>query len=43
MRIPETIVEEIMRKADIVEVAQSFFELKKAGDNDFKACCPFHN
>ncbi len=43
MRIPQTVIDEIMRKADIVEVAQGFFELKKAGDNDFKACCPFHN
>ncbi|MCQ2397501.1 MAG: CHC2 zinc finger domain-containing protein, partial [Lentisphaeria bacterium] len=44
MRIPENTIEEILQRANIVDVAQSFhMELKKAGDNTFKACCPFHN
>lgn len=43
MRIPEKAVEEVLRKSDLVEVARSFIELRKAGGNDFTACCPFHD
>ncbi len=43
MAIPQEIIEEIRNRTDIVEVAHAFhLELKKAGGNDFKACCPFH-
>ena len=43
MRIPEATVEAIKDKADLAEVARAFIELKNAGSNTFKACCPFHH
>ena len=44
MKIPQQTIDEIFQRADIVDVARAFhLELKKAGDNTFKACCPFHN
>ena len=39
--IPPEVIDEIRQRADIVDVARSFLELKKRG-NDFWACCPFH-
>lgn len=35
--------EEIRRRADIVEVIEQFVALRPAGNNRFKACCPFHD
>ncbi len=44
MRIPESAIQDVIHRADIVDIARSFhLDLKKAGDNNFKACCPFHN
>jgi DNA primase len=40
--IPQTFIDELMARADIVEVIGSRVQLKKAG-REFKACCPFHN
>ncbi len=40
--IPETTVDEILRRSNIVEVINSFVPLKKAGAGSWKACCPFH-
>jgi len=40
-RIPEKFIDELLIRADIVEVIDSRVPLKKAG-KDFKACCPFH-
>ena len=40
--IPESIIEEIQLRSDIVEVINTYIPLKKAGAN-FKAHCPFHN
>ena len=40
--IPETTVDEILRRSNIVEVINSFVPLAKAGGGDWKACCPFH-
>ena len=39
--IPESIVDEVRERADLVEVVGQFVELKKAG-REFKALCPFH-
>lgn len=41
-RIPETVLEDILSKIDIVEVISGFMPLKRAGRN-FKANCPFHH
>ena len=43
MRISEKSIEELLRNADLVDVARAFLELKKVSGNDFAACCPFHN
>ena len=41
-RIPEGDIEEIRARADILEVASEFVELKQAGKN-YKGLCPFHS
>ena len=41
--IPDEILERIRDRADIVEVAASYIQVKRAGSNRFKALCPFHN
>ena len=40
--IPEEILDEIRRKADLAQIVGSFTELKKKGGDDLWACCPFH-
>ena len=40
--IPQTFIDELIARADIVEVIGSRVSLKKAG-REYKACCPFHN
>ena len=40
-RIPKSFIDELIARADIVEVIASKLPLKKAG-REFKACCPFH-
>lgn len=40
--IPRTFIDELLARADIVEVVDSRVSLKKAGTN-YTACCPFHN
>lgn len=40
--IPDSIVEEIRERTDLVEVVGRHVELKKSG-SEFKALCPFHN
>jgi DNA primase len=40
-RIPQHFIDELMQRADIVEVIGSRVPLKKAG-REYKACCPFH-
>lgn len=40
--IPESFVDALLDRADIVEVISDSITLKKVG-NSFKACCPFHN
>ena len=41
-RIPQTFIDELIARADIVEVIGGRVQLKKAG-REYKACCPFHN
>jgi len=40
-RIPQAFIDELIARADIVELIGSRVQLKKAG-REFKACCPFH-
>ncbi len=41
-RIPQSFVDELLARTDIVEVVDSRVRLKKAGKN-YSACCPFHS
>jgi DNA primase len=41
-RIPQTFIDELIARADIVEVIGSRVPLKRAG-REYKACCPFHD
>ncbi|HEX3844328.1 MAG TPA: DNA primase [Steroidobacteraceae bacterium] len=40
--IPQGFIDELIARADIVEVIGSRVQLKKAG-REYRACCPFHN
>jgi DNA primase len=40
-RIPQDFINDLIDRADIIEVIQSRIQLKKAG-REYKACCPFH-
>lgn len=40
-RIPQHFIDELIQKADIVDIVGSRVPLKKAG-REYKACCPFH-
>ncbi len=40
--IPRTFIDELIARANIVEVVGSRIALKKAG-REYKACCPFHS
>jgi DNA primase len=40
-RIPQAFIDDLLARADIVELIGSRVELKKAG-REYKACCPFH-
>ncbi len=41
-RIPQSFIDELIARTDIVELIGSRVPLKKQG-REFKACCPFHN
>jgi hypothetical protein len=41
-KLHKDFIEEVKERADIVEVASSYTELRKAG-KEFVGCCPFHN
>lgn len=41
-RIPQTFIDELIARADIVEIVGSRVPLRKAG-REYKACCPFHD
>lgn len=42
MNIDQSIIDEVIRKSDIVDVISKNLKVKKSGSNYF-ACCPFHN
>ena len=39
----DPVTEEIRRRADIIEIVGQYVQLKAAGGDRFKACCPFHD
>ena len=41
-RIPQSFIDELVARADIVELIGARVPLKKAG-HEYKACCPFHD
>jgi len=41
-RIPQSFIDELIARADVVEIIGSRVALKKAG-REYKACCPFHD
>ncbi len=41
-RIPQSFIDEIITRADIVEIIDGFVSLKKKG-KEYMACCPFHD
>jgi DNA primase len=41
-RIPQNFIDDLLARADIVEIIDARVPLKKAG-RDYVACCPFHN
>jgi len=41
-RIPQTFIDDLLNRIDIVEVIDARVPLKKAG-REYQACCPFHN
>jgi len=41
-RIPQDFIDDLIQRADIVEIISSRVQLKKAG-REYKAPCPFHN
>ena len=40
--IPESFIQELLHRVDIVDLIDKHVPLKKAGAN-YAACCPFHN
>jgi len=42
-RIPESFIETLIERSDIVEIVGSRVDLKPAGRGEFKALCPFHD
>jgi DNA primase len=40
--IPESFIQELLARVDIVDVVERYVTLKKAGAN-YQACCPFHS
>ncbi|MFW2404849.1 MAG: CHC2 zinc finger domain-containing protein, partial [Gammaproteobacteria bacterium] len=41
-RIPQDFIDDLIQRADIVEIISARVKLKKAG-REYKAPCPFHN
>ena len=41
-RIPQTFIDDLISRADIIEVINARVPLKKKG-KEYSACCPFHN
>ena len=43
MAIPQSVIEDIRARCDIVDVVGTFVQLKRSGSSSFKGLCPFHN
>ena len=41
-RIPQSFIDDLLARTDIVDLIDQRVKLKKAGKN-YQACCPFHN
>lgn len=41
-RIPQSFIDELLTRVDVIDVVDSRVKLKKTGKN-YSACCPFHN
>lgn len=41
-RIPQSFIDDLLARTDVVDVVESRIKLRKAGKN-YSACCPFHN
>ncbi|MBB5018577.1 DNA primase [Chitinivorax tropicus] len=41
-RIPDSFIQDLLNRVDIVDVVDRYVPLKKSG-SEYKACCPFHN
>ena len=41
-RIRDTDIEEVRRKANLIDIASEYLQVRKAGSGRFKALCPFH-
>jgi len=41
-RIPQSFIDDLLARVDVVDVVDSRVKLKKSGKN-YSACCPFHN
>ncbi|WP_276783952.1 DNA primase [Thalassolituus oleivorans] len=41
-RIPQSFIDELLARLDVIDVVDSRVKLKKTGKN-YSACCPFHN
>jgi DNA primase (bacterial type) len=39
--IPQSFIDDLLNRTDIVDVVSSRVQMKKAGKN-YTACCPFH-
>lgn len=42
-RIPESFIESMMERTDIVDVIGDYVQLKRSSGNKYTACCPFHS
>ena len=40
--IPDSFIEELLARSDVVEVIERRVPLKRVG-SEFQACCPFHD
>ncbi|MAR01442.1 MAG: DNA primase [Oceanospirillaceae bacterium] len=41
-RIPQSFIDELLTRVDVIDIVDSRVKLKKTGKN-YSACCPFHN
>lgn len=42
-RVPQGFIDDVLNRTDIVELVSQRVNLKKAGNGEYKACCPFHS